>query len=69
MAGPPVSWYLQSYQDHDTHQGTLNRDKVSTRCDIQFVPLTIAFGRKALSGDPPDPDQICPECLRRVNAR
>ena len=64
-----MSWYLQSYQDHDTHQGTLNRGRVSARCDIQFVPLPIAFGRKALPGDPPNPDQICRECLRWVNAR
>ena len=62
-----MSWYLKSHKDHDTHQGTLNRGMVSTRCNIQFVPLTIAFGRKALLGQPPDPDQICPDCLRTVN--
>jgi hypothetical protein len=45
MDRPPVSWYLQSHHDHDTHPGTLNGAMVSGRCDIQFMPLTIAFGQ------------------------
>lgn len=53
-----MRWYLQSHQDHGTHQGMLNRGRVSARCDIDihFVPLTITFDRKALPSDPPDPD-------------
>jgi len=33
------------------------------------VPRTIAFGRKALSGEPPDPQQICQRCQSAQDAR
>jgi hypothetical protein len=33
------------------------------------VPRTIAFGRKELSGEPPDPQQICPRCQSAQDIR
>ncbi len=58
-----MTWYLRSTSDHDTHRGRLGRNgAVVAQCGIRFEPRTIAFGRKALPGDPPDPDQICPKC-------
>jgi hypothetical protein len=54
-----VSWYLRSTDDHDTHRGTMSRGSVIGVCGIRFAPRTIAFGRKALPGPPPDPQQIC----------
>ena len=65
----PVSWYLRSTDDHDTHRGTMSRGSVIAVCGIRFAPRTIAFGRKALSGEPPDPQQICPRCQTAQNAR
>ena len=64
-----MSWYLRSTDDHDTHRGTMSRGSVIAACGIRFVPRTIAFGRKALSGEPPDPQQICPRCQSAQDAR
>jgi hypothetical protein len=64
-----VSWYLRSTDDHDTHRGTTNRGSVIAACGIQFAPRTIAFGRKALSGKPPDPQQMCPRRQSPQDAR
>jgi hypothetical protein len=64
-----VSWYLRSTDDHDTHRGTISRGSVITACGIRFAPRTIAFGRKALSGEPPDPQQICPRCQSAQGVR
>ncbi len=44
-------------------------DGVVALCGIQFQPITIAHGVKALPGQPPDPGQVCPECLHKVSAR
>lgn len=57
-------WFLQSTGDHDTHRGTLSRDGVDALCGIRFRPRTVAFGRKALPGEPPDPEQVCLACLQ-----
>jgi hypothetical protein len=42
---------------------------VIAACGIRFAPRTIAFGRKALSGEPPDAQQICPRCQSAQDAR
>ena len=64
-----MSWYLQSTDDHDTHRGTMSRGSVIGACGIRFAPRTIAFGRKALSGEPPDPQQICLRCQSAQDAQ
>ena len=64
-----MSWYLRSTDDHDTHRGTMSQSSVIAACGIRFAPRTIAFGRKALSGEPPDPQQICPRCQSVQDAR
>jgi hypothetical protein len=64
-----VSWYLRSTDDHDTHRGMMSRGSVNAACGIRFTPRTIAFGRKALSGPPPDPQQICPRCQSAQDTR
>jgi hypothetical protein len=37
-------------------------------CGAEFVPLTIGWPpvRGPLPGNPPDPDQVCQECIRRL---
>jgi hypothetical protein len=69
-----MSWYLRSLGDHDTHRGELRGDgTVSARCGVSFTPRptlrvagpppgTLVIGDLALKGNPPDPDQVCPEC-------
>ncbi|MGH3802878.1 MAG: hypothetical protein ACRDTD_22670 [Pseudonocardiaceae bacterium] len=64
-----MTWYLQSLKDRDTHRGTLTQGRVDAACGIEFEPRTVAFDRKALPGRPPDPDQICPACLGKVDAQ
>lgn len=64
-----MTWYLQSLKAHDTHRGAITRGRVHALCGIQFEAITVAFGAEALPGQPPDPEQICPECLRKVSAR
>lgn len=73
-----MSWYLRSRGDQDTHQGQLRDDgTVLALCGARFTPrptLRIAGpapgelveGPLALKGNPPDPDQVCPECTRGV---
>ena len=58
-----MSWYLRSMADSDTHRGELCGDGlVIAQCGAVFTPKPLAFGRVALRGQPPDPDQICPNC-------
>ncbi|MGH3963916.1 MAG: hypothetical protein ACRDRY_11775 [Pseudonocardiaceae bacterium] len=64
-----MTWYLQSPKDNDTHRGTMNRGMVNADCGIQFAPRLVAFGRKALPGPPPDPEQTCSACARPGSAR
>ncbi len=60
-----MSWYLRSMGDHDTHRGRLRGDgTVVALCGARFPSSRIVPGGPALRGDPPDPDQICPECHR-----
>lgn len=62
-----MPWFLRSLGDHDTHQGVLSRGSVNAACGIRFTPRTAASGRKALSGQPPDPQQVCPQCQEQQN--
>lgn len=59
-------WYLRTSADHDTHSaGGVHRDgSVVAACGVRFRPQTVDDGGKALPGEPPDPDQICPVCQR-----
>lgn len=69
-------WYLRSLGDHDTHCGSLHKDgTVSALCGARFAPQPtmrvvgpplgeLATGPLALPGNPPDPEQVCPECKR-----
>jgi hypothetical protein len=63
--GGPVSWYLRSLCDRDTHRGELRHDgTVIALCGITFRPRLLPAGTVALPGQPPDPAQICPRCYR-----
>ena len=66
-----MSWDLASYPDHGTHRGAVVAGgAVRALCGITFEPLRLPFGgARALPGQPPDPDQVCAECLRKVSAR
>lgn len=60
-----MSWYLRSMGDRDTHRGTysITAGIVAADCGLGFVPLTQTNSAPiVLNGDPPDPDQVCPEC-------
>lgn len=62
-----MRWYLRSLADRDTHHGEYSATtrSVHARCGIEFVPLKLADGGPlALPDNPPDPDQICPQCYR-----
>jgi hypothetical protein len=62
-----MPWYPRSLADRDTHHGEYSGTarSVRARCGIEFVPLKLADGAPlALPGDPPDPEQICPQCYR-----
>ena len=66
-----MSWYLASYADNGTHRGTgVAVGEVRALCGITFKPLRLPFsGARALTGQPHDPDQICPKCLCKVSAQ
>lgn len=78
-SGKPT-WYLRSLRDHDTHRGELNGDGlVRADCGVLFTPQrrlqvagpppgTLVDADPALTGRPPDPDQICPACEHSGNA-
>jgi hypothetical protein len=57
-------WFLRSLRDQDTHRGrySIATRSVFTECGLEFQPLRLPFGRLALPGNPPDPDQVCPRC-------
>lgn len=65
MRAGPVTWYLRSGGDHDTHRGELRANgTVTASCGVEFVPRPLVFGRgPGLPGYPPDPDQVCPACV------
>jgi hypothetical protein len=63
-----TAWYVRSMSDNDTHCGwycTTTRS-VHAVCGAEFVPLPVGWrgDQLALTGQPPDPDQICPTCYR-----
>lgn len=64
-----MDWYLRSFGDRDTHLGTLRGDgTVLPLCGVVFTPRKLVGDRLALTGEPPDPQQVCPECShRKVN--
>jgi hypothetical protein len=58
-----MNWYRRSLSDHDTHRGHLRRGQVTAACGMEFSPLRAwRKGGAALPGEPPEPEQICPEC-------
>ena len=71
-----LRWFLRSLGDQDTHRGRIHEDgTVLARCGALFTPRptlrivgsppgTLVTGDLALKGNPPDPDQVCPECRR-----
>ncbi len=68
------SWYLRSMADQDTHLGPAllsPNGTVAAICGIEFTPkpLGLSGDRVALSGEPPDPDQICLQCKERRGSR
>ncbi len=66
----PVSWYLASYGDHGTHRGAVtDGGAVRALCGVTFDPIRLFGATAALTGQPSDPDQVCPECLRKVSDR
>ena len=74
--GRTLAWYLRSLSDRDTHHGSMREDgTVLARCGVTFTPRPtlrivgpppgkLVTGDLALKGNPPDPDQVCPECRR-----
>jgi hypothetical protein len=68
--GVPVSWYLRSIGDRDTHRGELRKDgTVVALCAATFRPRLLPSGAVSLPGQPPDPTQICPQCQSAQDAR
>jgi hypothetical protein len=61
-----MPWYLRSISDRDTHRGTLLHPDgtVTAACGVHFRPRELFRGATALSGEPPDPGQVCPACRR-----
>ena len=60
-----MTWYRRSLSDRDTHRGHVRRGRALAACGVEFSPLRAwRQSGSALPGEPPDPDQICPECYR-----
>lgn len=67
-------WFLRSLGDHDTHRGRMRDDgTVLACCGALFLPKRtlkvvgpppgqLVTGDFALRGNPPDPEQVCPQC-------
>lgn len=70
MNTPELRWYVASFADRDTHKGVYSpaSQSVHAVCGAEFVPLTIGWPpvRGPLPGNPPDPDQVCQECISRL---
>ncbi|MFY9809432.1 MAG: hypothetical protein WCC38_18620 [Pseudonocardiaceae bacterium] len=59
----PVTWFLRSMSDRDTHRGRLQPNgTVVAACGAVFRPGD--YLPRGLPGDPPDPEQVCPDCRR-----
>ncbi len=63
MSTPDLQWFLRSMGYGETHCGSYSiaSRSVVSLCGLEFVPLRLPFGRLALAGNPPDPDQACPQ--------
>lgn len=60
-----MTWYWRSLSDRDTYRGNVRRGRVLAACGVELAPLRAwRNSGSALPGEPPDPDQICPECYR-----
>lgn len=61
-----AAWFVRSMADGDTHRGVYSpaTRSVHARCGIEFQPLPIGWPPKLgpLPGNPPDPQQVCPNC-------
>jgi hypothetical protein len=61
-------WYVRSLSDYDTHRGwyCTSIGRVHAVCGVEFAPLPVGWSgdRLALTGQPPDPEQVCPDCYR-----
>jgi hypothetical protein len=68
MSTPDRQWFLRSMGDGETHCGrySIASRSVLTVCGLEFVPLRLPFGRLALPGNPPDPQQVCPQCRAQI---
>lgn len=64
--GERSTWFLRSMDDADTHRGVYSpaTRSVHAECGIEFQPVEVGWPPKRgpLSGYPPDPDQVCPQC-------
>ena len=69
VSGCRDSWYLRSMADRDTHRGAEADGMVTALCGAVFAPFLVFGGGSALPGQPPDPEQICPDCYRAGGAR
>jgi hypothetical protein len=69
MNPQPPQWFLRSMGDHDTHCGTRRAGgTVVAACGVEFEPRPVRIALPG-AGDPPDPDQICPQCYRATSTR
>jgi hypothetical protein len=69
MNPQPTRWFLRSMGDRDTHRGEQRTDgTVVAACDVVFEPRSLRIALPG-AGDPPDPDQICPQCYRAKTTR
>jgi hypothetical protein len=71
MSDDRQQWFLRSMGDGETHCGrySIASRSVLTVCGLEFVPLRLPFGRLALPGNPPDPDQTCPQCRAQIRVK
>jgi len=69
MNPQPPQWFLRSMGDHDTHCGMRRTGgTVVAPCGVEFEPRPLRIALPG-AGDPPDPDQICPQCYRATSTR
>lgn len=64
----PVSWYLRSAADRDTHYGQLRDDgRAHALCGAQFRPIELGTSNgPALPALPEDGGQVCVICYRET---
>ena len=61
-----MRWYMRSVADHETHAGHRQDEEVWAICGTHFpyTALTVT-----LPGRPPDPQQVCPFCRKRLEIK